>query len=39
MLAKKCRIPMIHPTDFKQLNKKQCPSEDALTPLKKGEKK
>jgi hypothetical protein len=29
ILAKKYRIPMIHPTDHKKLNKKEGPSEDA----------
>ena len=29
ILAKKYRIPMIHPTDPKKLNKKEGPSKDA----------
>ena len=29
ILAKKYRIPMIYPTDYKKLNKKKGPSEDA----------
>jgi hypothetical protein len=38
ILAKKYRIPMIHPTDTKKLNKKEGSSEDASIPLRKENK-
>jgi hypothetical protein len=39
ILAKTFRIPMIHPTDPKKLNKKEGPNEDASIPLRKGQQK
>ena len=38
ILAKKYRIPMIHPTDHKKFNKKEGPNEDTSVPLRRGNK-
>jgi hypothetical protein len=38
MLAKKNRIPRIHPTEIKKFNKQEDPSENASIPLRSGKK-